>query len=71
MICAPARGRETRARLKEKAQNLADLPRKKAAQIADVSKEKAGELGAKIGREAAESALEAVKENVLGQDKTA
>jgi gas vesicle protein len=71
MIFAPASGSETRARLREKAENLADLPRKKAAQIADISKEKAGELGAQIGRQTAESAVDAVKENVLGEDKTA
>jgi gas vesicle protein len=70
MIFAPAKGSETRDRLRDKAQELADLPRKKAVQMADVSKEKAGELGERIGRQTAEAAVEAVKQNMVG-DKTA
>jgi gas vesicle protein len=70
MIFAPAKGSETRDRLRDKAQELADLPRKKAVQMADVSKEKAGELGEGIGRQTPEAAVEAVKQNILG-DKTA
>jgi hypothetical protein len=38
--------------------------------MADVSKEKAGELGERIGRQTAEAAVEAVKQNMVG-DKTA
>ena len=55
IIFAPAKGSQTRARLREKAEEVADLPRKKAAQMANIGKEKAGELGARIGRQSAEA----------------
>jgi gas vesicle protein len=71
IIFAPARGSQTRAQLREKAEEVADLPRKKAAQMANIGKEKAGELGARIGRQSAEAAAEAIKQNVLGNDKSA
>ena len=67
MLLAPASGEETRGRILDKAQELADIPRKKAAQMAEVSKEKAGQVGADVGRKAAEAAVEAVKQNVVGE----
>jgi len=70
MLFAPASGEETRGRILHKAQDLSDLPRKKAAQMADMSKEKAGQVGADVGRRAAEGAVEAVKQNLAG-DQTA
>ena len=61
-IFAPAKGRETRTRLREKVEELSELlGRKKAAQTADASKDKAAEVGQKIGRQTAESTVEAVK----------
>ena len=69
MLFAPASGEETRGRILDKAQDLSDLPRKKAAQMADMSKEKAGRVGADV-RRAAEGAVEAVKQNLAG-DQTA
>jgi hypothetical protein len=47
IVFAPAKGEETRARLREKAKEVADLSRKKAAEMADASKEKAAEFGEK------------------------
>lgn len=69
MLFAPASGEEIRGRILDKAEELADLPRKKAAQMADVSKEKAGQVGADVGRRAAEAAVEAVKDNVVGDKR--
>ena len=70
LIYAPARGEETRERLKQKAEELADVPRQKIGEMADVSEQKAGEIGARIGREVAQSSVQAVREKVL-KDKTA
>ena len=53
--------------MREKVQELADLPRKKAAQMADAGKEKAAEIGKKIRRQKEEAAVEAVKQNVVGK----
>jgi hypothetical protein len=39
--------------------------------MANIGKEKAGELGPRIGRQSAEAAAEAIKQNVLGNDKSA
>lgn len=70
-IFAPAKGRETRTRLREKVEELSELGRKKAAQMANASKDKAAEVGQKIGRQTAESTVEAVKQNVVGKEKSA
>jgi len=67
LIVAPAPGIETRRRLFERFRELGDLPEKKAAEFADTAKEKAGDLGGRIGREAAQAAVEAVKKDVLGE----
>jgi gas vesicle protein len=71
IMFAPAKGEETRARLREKAGEIANLPRKKAAEMADASKQKAAELGEKIGRQTAEAVVEVVKQSVVGKDKSA
>ena len=56
----------------ERAAELAQLPQEKVAHAANVAKDKAGEQGARVGRQAAEAAVESVKEQVIGQnDKTA
>ena len=68
MLFAPAAGDETRTALKRKARELA---RSKTREAAEMAKKKAGDLGSRIGREAAEAAVESVKENVLGENKTA
>jgi len=67
LLSAPAPGRETRIRLLRRARELGHLPERKAEQFAQVAKEKAGELGSRIGRQAAEAAVEAVRDDVLGK----
>ncbi len=71
MLFAPAKGTETRARLRGAAQDLAELPRRKEVEVADISKEKAGQLGERIGRQSAEAAVDAVEKKVLGSNKSA
>ncbi|MBV8051946.1 MAG: YtxH domain-containing protein [Acidobacteriaceae bacterium] len=71
ILFAPAPGQETRQRLIEKSRDWRRVPEKKAEEMAEAAEHKAGDIGAEIGRRAAESALEAVKGNVLGQNKTA
>jgi hypothetical protein len=43
------------------------LPQKKAREIAASAKAKAGDLGAKLGRQAAEAAVEKATPNAVGQ----
>jgi gas vesicle protein len=72
IVFAPGSGEQTRRMIREKADELAQLPEKKAARAADAAKNKAGEIGARVGRQAGEAAVEAVKDDVLGQrDKSA
>lgn len=71
LLLAPASGEETRESLKQRAQELMELSRQKAEQAAELAKEKAGELGSRLGRQAAESAVQAMEEDVLGKNKTA
>jgi gas vesicle protein len=67
LLYAPARGEETRRRLVEKARELPDLPQEKAREIAASAKAKAGDLGAKLGRQAAEAAVEKATPNIASQ----
>lgn len=67
LLYAPAPGKETRRRLAEKARELPELPQQKARQIAASAKAKAGDLGAKLGRQAAEAAVEKATPNIAGQ----
>ncbi len=68
VLFAPASGEETRRQLAEKARQFSE---KKAEEAAEVAEKRAGEIGATVGRRAAESAVQAVKENVLDQNKSA
>lgn len=70
MILAPASGAETRRKLREKITALAEMPEEKLQEAADKIEEKAGDLGSRVGRQAAEAAVESVRREVLG-DKTA
>ena len=72
VIFAPASGEQTRRTLRDKATDLAHLPEKKAAQAAESAKSKAGELGARVGQQEAEAAVQSVKDELLGErNKTA
>ncbi len=71
LIFAPERGEVTRQRLREKAEELAEVPRRKAEELADVGEQKAGEIGARVGREAAQSAVQSIREKVLDEEKSA
>jgi gas vesicle protein len=76
ILFAPARGEETRRQLSERAHDLASVPgrqmQEKVAEIARKSEQKAGEVGSEVGRQAAEAAVRAVREEVLGDpEKTA
>ena len=70
LLFAPASGEETRRSLVQGAQELMDLARQKAEQAAETAKQKAGELGSQVGRQA-ESAVQAMEDNVLGKNKSA
>lgn len=67
LLYAPAAGEETRRRLAEKARELPELPQQKAREIAASAKAKAGDLGAKLGRQVAEAAVEKATPNVASQ----
>jgi gas vesicle protein len=67
LLYAPAPGEETRRRLAEKARELPELPQQKAREIAASVKAKAGDLGAKLGRQAAEAAVEKATPNAVSQ----
>jgi gas vesicle protein len=71
LILAPARDEETRRLLAQKVRELMRMPKEKAEEAAEAAKEKARDIGARIGRRADESAVEAVKNEVLGNDQTA
>jgi gas vesicle protein len=71
LLVAPASGTETRRQIKERIRELAHLPHKKLEHAAEAAKAQAGELGSKIGREAAEAAVEKITDQVLGTEKSA
>jgi len=70
MVLAPASGVETRRKLRESLNDLAHLPEEKIQAAAESIQEKAGDLGSRVGRQAAEAAVESVRKEVLG-DKSA
>lgn len=70
MIIAPASGAETRRKLRETITDLAHLPEERLQEAAENIEAKAGDLGSRVGRQAAEAAVESVRKDVLG-DKTA
>jgi gas vesicle protein len=71
ILFAPAPGQETRRRILEKTRDWQRVPEQKAEEITEAAEQKPADIGAEIGRRTAESAVEAVKQGVLGQDKTA
>jgi hypothetical protein len=50
-----------------KAQGLSDWPERKVEELAEAGKEKAGELGARVGRQAAEAAVQSAIEDLTGK----
>lgn len=74
LLCAPARGEETRNRLARQAADLASRSQRgfeaKAHEVAERSREKAGEIGSEVGRRAAEAAVQAVSDELLGDKGT-
>lgn len=71
LLYAPASGKTSRNRLVHKIQELSHLPEQKVAELAEEGKEKAGELGARVGRQAAEAAVQAVADDLREKTKTA
>jgi gas vesicle protein len=71
LFIAPASGAETREAIGERMRDLAEIPRQKAEEIAEAAKERAGEVGSRVGREAAQAAVNAVEQDVLGKNRTA
>jgi len=69
LVFAPAAGRQTREELAQKARDWSEVPAQKAAEIAEASKQKAGDLGARVGRQAAEAAVQAATNELLGKKK--
>jgi hypothetical protein len=71
LLIAPASGAETRDNIAHRMRDLAEIPRQKAEAAAEAAKKRAGELGSRVGREAAEAAVDAVEKDVLGKDQPA
>jgi len=71
VLFAPAPGQETRRRLLQRARDWQRVPERKAEEIAEAAEKRGGDIGASVGRRAAESAVEAVKQGVLGENKSA
>jgi|GEM_PF-2069793 gas vesicle protein len=75
LLFAPASGEETRQTLADQARNIAEISQRKVKQTVEqaaaAAKAKAGDLGRRVGREPAEAAVDSVREDVLGKNKTA
>jgi len=69
-LFAPRSGAETRGWLKGKAEDASRFPKRKLREAVDASREKAGEVGARVGRQAAESAVQAIENKVVGDTGT-
>ncbi len=69
ILLAPESGERTRAKLADKARELSEVPAQKVAEAARASKEKAGEVGARVGRQAAEAAVQAAADELTGKHK--
>jgi gas vesicle protein len=71
IIFAPAPGEETRTRLASRARELVHLPERKVQEkvqeATDASKAKAGEIGSRVGRQAAEAAVQAASDEMLNR----
>jgi len=63
LLLAPAAGSETRKQLMERVKDPASLAREKVEQL----REKAGEMGANVGREAAQKAVDKIVPDNLSQ----
>jgi len=74
LLIAPERGDVMRERLMDKAKDLASVPREKMEQTirdaAASTQQRAGEIGSEVGRRAAEAAVQAVSEELLGDKGT-
>ena len=70
IVFAPASGAESRQWLRQKASEASRIPKRKLHQAAEITREKAGNMGARIGRQAAESAVQAVENKVVGDTGT-
>lgn len=68
LLFAPASGEETRRQLADRVRVVA---RQKTERAAEAARQKAGEVGSRIGREAAEAAVEKLTDDVLGREKGA
>ncbi len=71
LLYAPAPGEETREKLYEKAGDYARVPQEKLADLAQDKKEKVAQMGERLGREAAESAVDSVSEKLRNNERTA
>ena len=60
LIFAPASGEETRERLMNEANELAEMPRRKAQEAVDSGREKVGELAKQKAEEAYSNAVDKV-----------
>ncbi len=70
LLIAPERGEVTRERLMDTAKDMASVPREKleatVREAAATTQQRAGEIGSEVGRRAAEAAVQAVSEELLG-----
>jgi gas vesicle protein len=71
LLATPASGEEMRAWLGRKTREIKQVPGEKVEQAAEAAKARAGDLGSQVGKQAAEAAVEAVKENLFPEDRSA
>ena len=70
-LYAPAPGEETRERLYHKLGEYSQAPQRKVADVVEQNREKVADMGARLGREAVESAVDSVTEKLRNDEKTA
>ena len=66
LLFAPAEGKALRRRLLQKGSDLVHAPSQKVKRTTEALKERAGEVGARVGRQAAEAAVGGISDEVLG-----
>jgi hypothetical protein len=66
IVFAPGAGAETRRRILAGAKTLLRAPHDAANEIAEKTREKAGDIGARVGRDAAQAAVSAIQREVIG-----
>jgi gas vesicle protein len=77
MMFAPAPGEETRAQLAGKVREITSFPERrmqeKVEEVAAGAEDKAGDIGSRVGRQVAETAVKAVTDELVRdrKDKTA